>query len=79
MRETGEISLALPVHTFYPIPMAQAEDFLHPDRLKRTSFGADTVAVHLWGSKLRKVATADFGGRIHPRFVPRQGGRTPVP
>jgi len=76
MRETGEIRHALPVQAFYPVPMAQAGDFLQPDRLKRTSFGPDTVAVHVWGSKLRKIVAADFGGRIHPAsFLGEEAGR----
>jgi hypothetical protein len=66
MRENGEAVHALPVQAFYPVPMAKVDWLLLPGRLQRSSFGPESMAVHVWGSHLRRLARSAFAGRIDP-------------
>lgn len=64
LRETGEISHALPVSAFYAVPLGQAARFLAPGGLARRDLPADAWGVHLWAKQLRAALTADFNGQI---------------
>lgn len=65
--ETGEISYALDIDAFYPVPFEQAARFSTPDDLSLSSFSSDVIAVHLWGKALRQTVREHHGGRVPAR------------
>jgi hypothetical protein len=64
LKQTGEISHALPVSAFYTVPFEDARRFVVPGALALADLPADAWAVHLWGSNLRKVIDTEFGGKV---------------
>ncbi len=62
--QTGEISHALTIDAFYPIPFEQAARFAAADDLSLESFSSDVLAVHLWGKVLRQCVRENHNGRI---------------
>lgn len=64
LTETDEIGQALPTEAFYPIPWQQADRFARPHDLAFDSFQEGTLAVHLWGSLLRRHIDEHHGGIV---------------
>lgn len=64
LKQTGDLEKALPVQSFYPVPLSNLSDLLEPGKLKRADFGNDVFAIHLWASQLRKLLLSDYQGQI---------------
>lgn len=64
--KTGEISHALGIEAFYPVPFQQAARFATPGDLSLDSFPEPVLAVHLWGKALRQHVREHHGGRVPP-------------
>lgn len=85
LRETGEVSHAMPEEAFYPVSFKNRRDFLAPGRLKEADLGAGCYGVHLWNRRVsRRIVTVERGfphphsfigralirHRIDPRLAP---------
>lgn len=55
LKETGELSYALPVSAFYAVPMCDAARFLEPGGITRANLPKEAWGVHLWGKQLRQA------------------------
>lgn len=64
LKQTGEISHALPIKAFYPIKYQETARFTQPRDLTFASFAAETYAVHLWGKALRQHIQKNCAGVI---------------
>lgn len=64
LRENDELRHALPHTAFYPIGVHDHGEFLEPGRWRMADFGPQTLALHLWGSRIRKTLTEDHGGAV---------------
>lgn len=62
----GERHHALPPAAFYPIRVQDHAQFLEPGRWRLRDFGDATLALHLWGSRIRRTITDDHGGQVPP-------------
>lgn len=64
LKQTGEISHALPISAFYSIPLQEAARFLEPGGITRANLPADAWGVHLWGKRIRQVMVQDYEGQV---------------
>lgn len=62
LRQTGEITHALPQTAFYPIPFRDRRDLLKPGRDLSDRIGPDTFGVHLWNRRLRRRLVTHHDG-----------------
>jgi hypothetical protein len=55
MKESGEIAHAAPASVYYPLPFRQAGKIsdIHIKTFRETYLREDTLAVHLWGRRIR--------------------------
>lgn len=66
LRLHGEFRHALPVESFYPIPLREVDRFIEPGGLSRADFSERTYAVHLWGKELRETVKRTWRGQVPP-------------
>ena len=64
LRESGEWRHALPIEAFYPVAFENSRLFVEPGKLSEADFGAETYAVHLWASSLRRTLRLEFNDEI---------------
>ncbi|SEN61167.1 hypothetical protein SAMN04489859_10119 [Paracoccus alcaliphilus] len=64
LKQTGEMSHALPVSAFYFVPMQEAARFVEPGGIRRADLPQDAWAVHLWGKQLRQAMAAYHSGQV---------------
>ncbi|MFV0492247.1 MAG: hypothetical protein ACK5M4_10545 [Pseudorhodobacter sp.] len=64
LRETGEISKALPVSAFYSVPLQQAACFAEPGGYDAEQAPEGAYAVHLWASHLRHYIVERYDGKF---------------
>lgn len=62
LRQSGEISNALPMNSFYPVPPSKVNLFADPSALSRSEIPRDCYGVHLWGKYLRRYVDHTHGG-----------------
>ena len=64
LKKYGEIHHALPISSFYSIPLERARDFVIPGKITSESLPEDAWAVHLWGTELRKCIDRELHGVV---------------
>ncbi|MCF6444830.1 hypothetical protein [Nereida sp. MMG025] len=64
MQETEEDKFALPISAFYHVPLHQTHLFALDDAIKISEIPDNAWALHLWGSRLRKILLEDYDGRL---------------
>ena len=64
LQHNHEAAAALPPSSFYPIPLQDLARLSTPHALSRADLPAETYAVHLWASHLKKHLLSVHAGKI---------------
>lgn len=64
LKESGEIVNALPVNTFYSVPLSDAWKFCEPMGFNREQATSDAYAVHVWANVLRPYVKEKYDGKF---------------
>lgn len=64
LRETGEISHAMPVEAFYAVHISEMERFITPGALTPAQIPDSAYGLHLWGGLMRAHLAQHHGGQV---------------
>lgn len=64
LNKHGELRHAHPKAAFYPVDVHDHHKFLEPSGLSLGDFGEETIALHLWGSRIRATLLERYGGVV---------------
>lgn len=76
LRQTGEIRYAMPVDTFYAVPISEMTRFITPGGLTLSELPANAYGLHLWGGLMRAYLAEHHGGAYARGLIHGRSDRT---